>query len=171
VNSKQIVAAVSVAVLVVILVYPALSTSNVTVLLRSTKIDKADHVYVTISSVWAHQQGQPASSAWQLISNITENVDLISLENTTLTSAKQQIPVGGYDSVRLEISNVTWVFNRTTTRLSVQSSQVETILDFTAQAGRETTITLVLSGHMEEVGGTQLFASNLTATLGEVTGP
>jgi glucokinase len=88
-----------------------------------------------------------------------------------LTSAKQQIPVGGYDSVRLEISNVTWVFNRTTTRLSVQSSQVETILDFTAQAGRETTITLVLSGHMEEVGGTQLFASNLTATLGEVTGP
>jgi hypothetical protein len=165
VNSKQIVAAVSVVVLVVILVYPALSTSSVTVMIGSAKIEQADHVYVTISSVWAHQQGQPASSAWQLISNTTENVDLVSLENTSMTSAKEQIPVGGYDSVRLDISNVTWVFNGTTTRLSVQSSQVEANLDFTAQAGREITITLVLSGHMEEVGGTKLFASNLTATL------
>jgi hypothetical protein len=170
-NSKQIVAAVSVAVLVVILVYPALSTGTVTVLLRSAKIEQAEHVYVTVGSAWAHRQGQPASNAWELVSNRTETVDLISLENTTLTSAKQQIPVGDYDSVRLEISNVTWVFNGTTTRLSVQSSQVETNLDFTAQAGREMTITLVLSGHMEEVGGTGLFVSTLYAALGEVTSP
>jgi hypothetical protein len=171
VDSKQIVAAVSVVILIVILVYPAVSTGNVTVLLRSAKIDQADHVYVTVSSVWAHRQGQPVSNAWQLVSNMTETVDLVSLENTTLTSAKQLVPVGGYDSVRIDISNVTWVFNKTTTRLSVQSSQVETNLDFTAQAGQDATITLVLSGHMEEISGTQLFVSKLSATLGQVTSP
>jgi hypothetical protein len=171
VNSKQILAAVSAVVLIVILAYPALSTATATVSLRSGKIEQADHVYVTIGSVWAHKVDQPPADGWELVSNSTETVDLTSLQETAFASAKQQIPVGGYDTVRLEISNVTWIFNSTTTRPSIESPQIQTKLDFTAQAGRETTIALVLSGHMEEVGGSQIFVCDLNATIGEVAGP
>jgi len=172
VNSKQIVAAVSVVVLVAILAYPALSTGTVSILLRSAKIEEADHIYALVGNVRVHQQGQPSSDGWKLVSNQTQTVDLISLENTTMTFAKQQIPVGGYDGIRMEVSNVTCVFsNGTTSRLSVESPQIQTKLGFTAQTWRELTITLVLSGQMKDVSGTKFFVSNLNATLGGVSGP
>jgi hypothetical protein len=88
-----------------------------------------------------------------------------------MTFAKQQIPVGGYDSIRMELSNVTWVFNGTTSRLSVESPQIQAKLGFTAQTGRELTIILVLSGQMKDVSGTKFYVSNLNATLGGVAGP
>jgi hypothetical protein len=172
VNSKQIVAAVSAVVLVVILAYPALSTGTVSILLRSPKTQGADHIYALVGDVWVHRLGQPSSEGWEPVFNQTQTVDLISLDNTTMAFAKQQIPVGGYDGIRMEVSNVTWVFsNRTTSRLSVESPQIQTKLMFTAQAGREVTITMVLSGQMKDVTGTKFFASNLNATLSGVSGP
>jgi hypothetical protein len=168
VNSKQIMAALSVVVLVTILGYPALSTGTVSILLRSTKIEQADHVYTSVSNVWVHRLGQSSSDGWELASNQSLTVDLVSLENTTMTVAKAQIPVGSYDGIRIEISNVTWVFNKTTTRLSVELSRLQTKLEFTTQAGRGSTITLVLSGHTEEVRGIKSFVSYVNATLGGV---
>lgn len=170
-NSKQIVAAVSVVVLVVILAYPSLSTGTITILLQSGKMEKADHVYALVGSVWVHRLGQSSSDGWELVSNQSQTVDLVSLENTTMTFAKGQVPLGGYDSVRIEVSNVTWLYNKTTTRLSVQLPQLQTKIGFTAQAGRESTITLVLGGHTEEVRGTKFFVPNLNATFGGVPGP
>jgi hypothetical protein len=170
VNSKQILAAVSVVVLVVILVYPALTTGTLSILLRSSKMEKADHVYALIGSVWVHRLGQSSTDGWELVSNRTQTVDLVFLEDKAMTFAKGQIPVGTYDRIRMEVSNVTWVFNKTTTRLSVESPQFQTSFEFIAQAGRELTITLILSGHTEVVRDTQFFASNLNATLGGVLG-
>jgi hypothetical protein len=165
VNSKQIVAVVSAVVLVVILVYPALSTGTVSLLLRSTSIQDAEHVYVLVGEIWVHRLGQPSSDGWQLVSNKSQTVDLVSLGSSAMTFAKGQVPVGGYDGVRLQVSNVTWIFNKTTTRLSVQVPQLQAKLEFTAQAGRESTIALVLTGHSEVVGSTKFFVPNLNATL------
>lgn len=165
-NSKQIVAAISVVALLVILVYPALSAGAVGVQIRSSKMEKADHVFVTIGGVWVHRSGQSGSEGWQLISNQSQTVDLVTLENTTTLFGKGQISLGDYDTVRMEISNITWVFNKTTTNLEVESSQIQSNLDFTVQAGRETIITLVLAGQQQEIRGTNFLVPTLTATLG-----
>jgi len=166
VNSKQIVAAISVVALLVILVYPALAAGAVTVQIRSSKMEKADHVFVTIGDVWVHRSEQSGSEGWQLISNQSQTVDLVTLENTTTLFVKGQISLGDYDTVRMEISNITWVFNKTTTNLEVESSQIQSNLDFTVQAGRETIITLVLTGQQQEIRGTNFFVPTLTATVG-----
>lgn len=165
-NSKQIVAAISVVALLVILVYPALAAGAVTVQIRSSKMEKADHVFVTIGDVWVHRSEQSGSEGWQLISNQSQTVDLVTLENTTTLFVKGQISLGDYDTVRMEISNITWVFNKTTTNLEVESSQIQSNLDFTVQAGRETIITLVLTGQQQEIRGTNFFVPTLTATVG-----
>jgi len=166
VNSKQIVAAISVVALLVILVYPALAAGAVGVQIRSSKMEKADYVFVTIGGVWVHRSGQSESEGWQLISNQSQTLDLVTLENTTTLFGKGQISLGDYDTVRMEISNITWVFNKTTTNLEVESSQIQSNLDFTVQAGRETIITLVLTGQHQEIRGTNFFVPTLTATLG-----
>jgi glycine cleavage system aminomethyltransferase T len=134
--------------------------------IRSSKMEKADHVFVTIGGVWVHRSGQSGSEGWQLISNQSQTVDLVTLENTTTLFGKGQISLGDYDTVRMEISNITWVFNKTTTNLEVESSQIQSNLDFTVQAGRETIITLVLAGQQQEIRGTNFLVPTLTATLG-----
>jgi len=164
-NSKQVVAAISAVVLLVILVYPALSTGTVSLQVHSAKVETADHVYVTFTRIWAHQKGQAGSDAWKLVSNQSQTVDLVSLENSTKFLAKGQVALSNYDSIRLEVSNVTWVFNKTTTNLPTEASQLSTNLDFTVMAGKESSITIVVSGRQEVVGGTKLFAANLNATL------
>lgn len=164
-NSKQIIAAIGIVALLIIVVYPALTTSTVTVIVESNKIDKADHVYVTVDSVWAHRTGQASEVGWELVINQTKTIDLVSLANSPTTLGKGQVTVAEYDAVRIEISNVTWVFNKTTTDLTVQSPELPTNLDFTVKAGQETMITLVLSGQEEVVTGTELFTPTLNATL------
>ncbi len=171
VNSKQIVAAVSAVVLVGILVYPALSTGTVSFILRSTNIENADHVYVLVGDVWVHRLGQSSSDGWKLVSNQSQTVDLVSLKDSAVTFAKGQVPVGGYDGIKMAISNVTWVFNKTTTRLSVQIPQLQNNLDFRAQAGRESTISVVLTGQSEIVSGAKFFVPNMTATLSGASNP
>jgi hypothetical protein len=170
VNSKQIVAVVSVVVLVAILAYPALSTGTISIVLASSKMENADHVYALVGNIWVHRLAQSSSGGWELVSNQTQTIDLITLENKSMPFAKHQIPVGSYDSIRMEVTNVTWVFNETTTRLSIESTQLQTKLVFTVQAGREGTINLILGGHMEEVRGTKFFVSNVNATLAGVLG-
>ena len=172
VNSKQIVAAVSAILLVVVLVYPALSTGTVSVMLKSTNIENADHVYLSIGEVWVHRLGQSSSAGWELVSNQSQTVDLVSAKNSAVTFAKGQVPVGGYDEIEMTISNVTWVFNKTTTNLSVQIPQLQTSLDFTAQAGRDSVVSVVLTGQSEMLGGgADFFIPSITANLSGVSNP
>ena len=171
VNSKQIVAAVSAVMLVVILVYPALSTGTVSVVVRSMNVENADHVYVLIGNVWVHRLGQSSSDGWALVSNQSQTLDLVSLKSSAVTFAKGELPVGGYDGIKMVISNVTWVFNKTTTKLSVQIPQLQTSLDFKAQAGRNSVIAVVLTGHSETVGNSKFFVPGMTASLSGASAP
>jgi hypothetical protein len=164
VNSKQIVAAVSAVMLVVILVYPALSTGTVSIVVRSTSIENAEHVYVLVGDVWVHRLGQSSSDGWKLVSNRSQTLDLASLKSSEVTFAKGEVPVGGYDGIKMAISNVTWVYNKTSTRMSVQIPQLQSDLSFKAQAGRHTLITVVLTGHSEIVGNSKFFVPGMTAT-------
>jgi hypothetical protein len=170
VNSKQVVAAVSAVVLIVILVYPALATATVSVLLQSPKISKADHVYATVGNVWVHTTGASSGDGWQLVSNQSQPIDLVLLQNASLHIAKGQVPLAGYDSIRMEISNVTWVFNGTTTKLALQNSQLQANLSFNVQAGREFTITLALGGTLQSVSGVKFFIPSMNATLTQAMG-
>lgn len=165
-NSKQIVAAISALVLVVILVYPTFSTGTVSASLNSTKIAGADHVYVTVGNLRIHHAGRPQSDGWEVVHNQTQTVDLVFLENTTLSFPKGQVPLGSYDSIRMDLTNVTWAFNKTNTKLSVQSTQLEVKLDFTSQGGRTVSVILLLSGHQELLQGSKFFVSTLNATVG-----
>ncbi len=166
-NSKQVVAAVAVALLLIILIYPAISTSGVSVSVRSTKIEGADHIYVTVNGIWAHRRGQASTVGWTPLANQSQTIDLVSLVNSTKPLGAGQLPVASYDAVRLVLSNVTWVFNKTTTRLSIVSPRLDATLEFTAVAGRESSITVVLGGQQQVVGESRFFAATLNATLTE----
>ena len=164
-NSKQVVAAVSAIVLVVILVYPAVSVGTVSLSLASARISKASHVYVTIDSVWAHPKGQAAGGAWVLISNQTVNTDLVSLENSTQVLGSGQISSGDYDSVRIQVSNATWVFNKTTTNLGIASPEIDGTLDFTVGAAKTTTILITLTVQQQLIANSEYFTGTMNATL------
>lgn len=164
-NSKQVVAAVSVVVLLVILVLPAIWTGTVSVMVQSMKIDKADHVYITINGIWVHQRGQTGAAAWKVVSNQSQSIDLKSFQNSTRFLGKGEVSAATYDSVRIELSNITWVFNKTTTKLFTNSSQLDVNLEFTVSAGKESSVTVILGGHQEVIGSTKFFAPSVNATL------
>jgi hypothetical protein len=165
VNSKQVVAAVSAIILVVIVVYPALAVGAVSVSLGSAKISKAEHVYVTIKSVWAHPKGQATGAAWVLISNQTVSADLVSLENSSKLLGSGQISSGDYDSIRIQVSNATWVFNKTTTSLGITSPQIDATIDFSVSASKTTTILVTVSAQEEEIANSEYFAGSANATI------
>ena len=164
-NSKQVVAAISAIVLVIILVYPAVSVGAVSVSLASAKISKADHVYITIDSIWAHPKGQAAGGAWVLISNQSLRTDLVSLQNSSKFLGSGQISSGDYDSIRIEVSNVTWVFNKTTATLGVASPEIDGTIDFTVGAARAASIMITLSSQEELIANSEYFAGTMNATL------
>jgi hypothetical protein len=164
-NSKQIVAAVSAVILVIILVYPALSTGTVSVSLGSKPVANADHVYVTVDGVWVHEKGQSSTAGWKSVFNQSQVVDLISPTNTTKALATSQLPVADYDAVRLVMSNVTWVFNKNTTQLAPASRNVDANIEFTLAAGKSVAITILLGGSQQTVGPTKFFATVMTVSI------
>ena len=178
-NSKQVLSGAGVVALLVIVVYPALSTGHVSVFVGSSTIQNADHVYVTIISVWAHRAQQASSEGWELISNETKIIDLIAPQDSPTLLAKGQISVANYDSVRIEVLNVTWVFNKTSTSLQPFLSKVSTNTYFTVKTSGGSLITLMLTGRQEEVQRTVLmegreeqektryFMASLNATVNE----
>ena len=164
-NSKQVLAGVSAIVLVAMLVYPAISVGVVSVSLASARIRKADHVYVTIDSVWAHPKGQATGAALVLISNQSLRADLVSLQNSTKFLGSGQISSGDYDSIRMEISNVTWIYNKTTTTLGVASPEIDGTLDFTVGSTTTTTILITLSSQEQLIANSEYFTGTMNATL------
>jgi len=164
-NSKQVVAAVSVVVLLIILVYPALLTGTISVAIGSMKIDQADHVYVIINGIWVHEKGQSNATGWKSVYNQTQVLDLVSLENSTNPLATSKLSVGSYDSVRVVVSNVTWVFNQTTTKLLTASPNLDSSIEFTVATDKNLSITILLGGHQETTGGSKYFASIVKVTV------
>ncbi len=163
-NSKQVVAAISALVVAAILVYPTLSVGTVSVSLASVKLNKADHVYVTIDRVWAHPTGQASGSGWVILSNQTVSADLVSVQNSTTSLGSGQISSGDYDGIRIEVTNVTWVYNKTTTNLGIVSPQIDGTIDFTVGAARQTTIVITLSPQEELIANSEYFTATLSAT-------
>lgn len=164
-NSKQIVAAISLIVLMFIIIYPSVSMGTVSVSLASTRIAAAEHVYVTIDSVWAHSTSETVAGGWVLVSNQSATIDLVSLENSSRFLGSGQIASGSYDSVRIQVSNVTWVFNKTTTTLSVTSPQIEGPITFTVGAAKATAIVITLSPQKELIANSEYFTGTISAVL------
>ena len=162
-NSKQIVSIVAVIALALIIVYPAVSTGTVTVYLKSMKFGNADHVNVVVKEIWAHQAGQSDAEGWKLITNQSQSLDLVNLQTSTATLGKGDLSLASYDGIRLNIVNVTWVFNKTSTSLQVKFSPLQVNADFVVNVGSASSITLVISGQKESAQGSNLFAATLTA--------
>jgi hypothetical protein len=161
-NSKQIVSAISVAVVLIILIYPTLSTGTVSVTLKSSKISNAEHVYVTLKDVWAHQTGQSESEGWRIISNSSRTIDLVSLQTVSMILADGKVPVGRYDSVRVNLANVTWVSSGTAIGLQLEASQLSSKVDFTVQTGKNLVVIIMLGGFQETLQGQRFFSANLS---------
>jgi len=165
VNSKQILAAASAVVLIVILVYPSVSVGTLTVSLTSSKLTNAEHLYVTINTIWAHPKGQATGGGWVLVYNKTVNADLAALQNSSMILGSGQISSGDYDQIRIEVSNATWVFNKTSTPLGVASPEIDGNLDFTVGAAKATTILITLTSQKELIANSDYFTSTMNATL------
>jgi hypothetical protein len=163
-NSKQVVAAVSVVILLVILIYPALSSGSLSISLKSESIPKADHVYITLKDVWTHRAGQSQSQGWELVFNTTKSVDLTSLVNSP-DVIKGNAPVATYDALRVDLSNVTWVFNGTSSNLQLESNQLISNIGFTVRSSQDLPLIMVIVGRSETLQGQRFFAATLNATL------
>ncbi|HUK51206.1 MAG TPA: DUF4382 domain-containing protein [Terriglobales bacterium] len=163
-NSKQVVAAVAAIVLIVILVYPSVSSGTVSVSIRAAKVDKADHVFVTIDGIWAHPAGQSAGG-WTSISNQSQTFDLLALQNTTKALGKGQISAGQYDQIRIEVTNVTWIFNKTTRSLGITSPELQAPLPFTVGSGSGASVTLTITAQEQLIANSDYFAGTLAASL------
>ena len=163
-NSKQVVAAASAILLLVILIYPALSSGSVSISLKSTSISKADHVYVIIKDVWAHRAGQSQSQGWELVFNTTKTLDLVSLVNSP-DVIKGNPPVATYDALRLDVSNVTWVYNGTSSNLQLESTQLSSSIHFTVKTSQDLPLIMVVNGGSEILQGEKFFTATLNATL------
>ena len=150
--------------MIVILVYPAVSAGTVSISIKATKIDKADHVFVTIDGVWAHPKGQ-TTGGWTSISNQSQVIDLVSIQNSTKFLGKGQISSGQYDSVRIEVTNVTWVFNKTTSSLGITSPELQAPVDFTVGTGGAASVTIMITGQKQLIANSDYFSGTLTATL------
>src|SRR5208337_3827409 len=85
----------------------------------------------------------------------TQVLDLVSLENSTNPLATSKLSVGSYDSVRVVVSNVTWVFNQTTTKLLTASPNLDSSIEFTVATDKNLSITILLGGHQETTGGSK----------------
>jgi hypothetical protein len=166
-NSKQVVAAISAIILIVILIYPALSSGSLSISLKSTNIPDANHVFVTIKSLWAHRTGQNQNQGWELVFNSTENVDLTSLVNSPEV-INGKAPVAAYDTLRVDLSNVTWVFNGTSSNLQLESDQLSSSLDFTVRSSQDLPLIIVIVGRSEILQGQRFFAATLNASLSNV---
>ena len=164
-NSKQVVAAVSAVVLIVIVVYPSLAVGSVSVSLASARIRKADHVYVTIDRVWAHPADQPIGSGWVIVSNQSLRADLVSLQNSSLLLGSGQLTSGTYDAIRIEVSNVTWVFNKTKTNLGTVSPEIDGTINFAVGAAKPTTILVTVTSQEELISNSEYFTGTLNATV------
>jgi hypothetical protein len=164
VNSKQIVAALSVVALVVIIIYPAASTGTIVIRLTSTKLESAEHAYVTINGIWVHQKGHSSIEGWKLVYNLTQTIDLVHPENSSKTLPGMQLSVSSYNAVKIQLSDVSWISNKNNTRLVAEPSQLSANIDFTVQAGKESTLSLLISGHREDTSGTGVFIGALTVT-------
>lgn len=163
-NFKQVVAAISLVLLLVILIYPALSSGSLSISLQSKSIPAADHVLITITSVWAHRAGQIPSQGWELVFNTTRSVDLTSLVSSP-DMIKGEAPVATYDTLRIDVSNVTWVFNGTSSNLQLESGQLTSNIDFTVRSSQELPLTIVIAGRSDILQGQRFFAATLNATL------
>jgi len=163
-NSKQVIAGISAAVLLVILVYPALSTGTVSISVKSAKIANADHVYVIVREMWVHQTGQSQTQGWRLLSNTSKSVDIVALQPATVL-VTVQVPVGSYDSIRVNLSNVTLIYGSTTNRLQLESGQLSTNINFMVQAGKSQPLIMMISGHQEFLQGQMFFSAVLNVTL------
>ena len=163
-NSKQIVAALSVVALVIIIINPAASTGTIVIRLTSMKLESADHAYVTINGIWVHQKGHSNVEGWKPVYNLTQTIDLVHPENSSKTLPGVQLSVLSYDAIKVQFSDVSWVLNKNNTRLVPQPSQLSANIDFTVQAGKESTLSLLISGHREDVSGTGVFIGALTVT-------
>ena len=164
-NSKQVVAAVSAIVLVVILVYPTVSVGTVSVSIASAGVNKADHIYVTIDRVWAHPKDQVSGAGWVIISNQSVSADLVSLQNSSKFLGSGQISSGDYDGIRIQVSNVTWVFNKTTTNLGIASPEIDGTIDFTVGSAGQTRLLVTVTPQEELIANSEYFAGTLNATL------
>ena len=163
-NSKQVVGILGIFALLVVLIYPAFAIGSISVVVGSSNISKADHVYVVINDVWAHRAGQASPAGWELVWNKSTTVDLVSLANSTLPLGKGSVSAVQFDMVKIDVGNVSWVYNKTTTLLEVESTEIPTNIAFSVTPGKVSTITLVLTGHEEALQGTKFFVTELNAT-------
>ena len=163
-NSKQVVAAVSLVLLLVILIYPALASGSLSISIKSASISQADHVFITIKDVWAHRAGQSQEQGWELVYNKTETLDLTSLV-TSPNMIKGNAPAATYDALRLDATNVTWVFNGTTSNLQLESEQLSSNIDFSIKSSQDVPLVILIVGRSETLEGQRFFAATLNATL------
>jgi hypothetical protein len=87
------------------------------------------------------------------------------MQNSGKLLGSGEISSGEYDSIRIEVSNATWVLNKNTTTLGMASPTIDAPIDFTVGAARATSILLTLSPREEPIANTEYFVGTLNATL------
>jgi len=162
-RAKQIIAVGVLVIIALLILVPPLLSGNVNVVISSSSPVSAEHLYLTLREIRAHRVGTSDPSGWSLVTNASRQIDLV-IANMSQSAASGSLPLGGYDTIRVRVTNATVIVNNTSKQARLASSVFTIPVAFLIQFGVETSVTLKVTPALEDTPDGPTLELSFTAT-------
>lgn len=163
---KQVVAAVSIALVALIILAPPLLLGQIVVQVRpSATGELLQSLNVTVTEISAHRSGMPEATGWVTISNETKTLDFLRIANLTEHLMSGTLSLGRYDRIRLFVTNATALVNGTSTRVELPQAIVDVPVAFDSRYGVSTTILVTITGQLRKEDTRAIWDPSYNATI------
>jgi hypothetical protein len=98
--------------------------------------------WINISSIQVHKSGNNTTAGWHTIVEEEKTFDLIKLRNVTAFLGKENLTVGNYTQIRLNVNKALVTINETEFDLTIPSRMIKLIKPFNITEGETTTLIL-----------------------------
>jgi hypothetical protein len=163
---KQVVAAASIALVVLMVVAPPLLVGQIAVQIRPNPAgDLLQSLNITVTEISAHRSGMPETTGWVTMSNETRTLDLLRIANITEHLVSGTLSLGRYDRIRLFVANATALVNGTSTRVELPQVIVDIPVVFDSRYGINTTILVAITGQLGKEDSRVIWDPSYNATI------
>jgi hypothetical protein len=139
---KQMLATVGIVVVLFVMLYPTIVTGMLTIQLNAQLDGEFDHVYLTLREVSVHKAGTSEIEGWIIISNTTQTLSIVTMQNLTNIIAQNRLRIGEYDKIRVRFTNASTPVNNTELKLEIELQEYTIPIEFLCRAYQETRILL-----------------------------
>jgi len=163
VNSKRIVAAILLVIVAAMIIYPPLSTGDVSIEFTSKGSGSANHLYVTISLIELHEAGVNNSTGWNRVSNATVTLDLVDSNSLAHAGVKGTVHTGHYDAISIAVNSATLVIGSNETALALSTELYATNIPLIVKTQSMSAVTVEFSFDIREITSTNTLSLVLKA--------